>query len=92
MRHGPRGSRSRPINLSIEPVSDESNYGVVDYWSSPLATLAKGSGDGEDYAVTRYLALQQLGVPAENLRIVIVRDQRRDEDHAVTVVRYEGAG
>src|SRR6516162_469287 len=30
--------------------------GVNDFWSTPLATLEKGAGDYEDYAILKYLA------------------------------------
>src|SRR5215467_11520815 len=30
--------------------------GVDDFWSTPLATLEKGAGDYEDYAILKYLA------------------------------------
>jgi len=58
-------------------------YGVEDVWSSPLATFANGAGDCEDYAIAKFIALQNVGVSADDLRIVILRDDIREEDHAV---------
>jgi predicted transglutaminase-like cysteine proteinase len=55
-----------------------------------LATLAIGGGDCEDYAIAKFVALQEAGVSADDLRIVILRDDLRDEDHAVVAARLDG--
>lgn len=81
------GAINRAVNLAIRPMSDLANYGEVDVRSSPLATLANGSGDCEDYAIAKMAALQAAGVPPEDLRLVILREMSRDEDHAVLAVR-----
>jgi len=65
-------------------------YGVEDVWSSPLATFANGAGDCEDYAIAKFIALQNVGVSADDLRIVILRDDIREEDHAVVAARLDG--
>jgi predicted transglutaminase-like cysteine proteinase len=84
------GEINRAVNLAIRPVSDLENYGVIDYWSSPLATLAKGSGDCEDYAIAKLFLLREIGVAADDVRLVIVHDLKHDEDHAVVAARFEG--
>jgi predicted transglutaminase-like cysteine proteinase len=84
------GEINRAINLSIRPMSDLAQYGVVDLWTSPLATLAAGAGDCEDYAIAKYVALQEIGVSDEDLRLLIVRDARLGEDHAVVAARLDG--
>jgi predicted transglutaminase-like cysteine proteinase len=81
------GAVNRAVNLAIRPMSDLANYGEVDVWSSPLATLANGSGDCEDYAIAKMAALKAAGVPSADLRLVILRETSRDEDHAVLAVR-----
>ena len=83
------GWLNRAINMSIKPVSDWVQYGDVDYWASPLQTLGSGSGDCEDYAIVKYVALRALGVEAHNLRLVIVQYDKRQTQHAVLAVRYE---
>jgi predicted transglutaminase-like cysteine proteinase len=83
------GSINRAVNLSIRPASDWSQYGYADYWASPLQTLGSGAGDCEDYAIVKYFVLRELGVPVSDLRLVIVRDDKRQLEHAVTAVRYE---
>jgi predicted transglutaminase-like cysteine proteinase len=84
------GEINRAINLAIRPVSDLKQYGSIDVWSSPLATFAKGAGDCEDYAIAKFVALRVSGIAAEDLRLVILRDTIRQEDHAVVAARLEG--
>ncbi len=84
------GEINRAFNLAIRPVSDEAQYGVEDHWTSPLATLASGAGDCEDYAIAKLVALRAAGVPAEDLRLVIIREKSTGEDHAVVTARADG--
>ena len=84
------GEINRAINLAIRATSDLAEYGQVDVWSSPLATFAHGAGDCEDYAIAKFIALREAGVPAEDLRIIIMRDIFHGEDHAVTAARLDG--
>jgi predicted transglutaminase-like cysteine proteinase len=84
------GVINRAINLKIKAVSDLALYGVEDVWSPPLATLAKGAGDCEDYAIAKFVALQEVGVSTDDLRIVILRDDIREQDHAVVAARLDG--
>lgn len=84
------GEVNRAINLSIRPVSDLAQYGQADVWSSPLATLARGGGDCEDYAIAKYVALRLAGIAPDDLRIVVMHDTIRGEDHAVAAARLDG--
>jgi predicted transglutaminase-like cysteine proteinase len=84
------GEINRAVNLSIRPVSDLAQYGEEDVWSPPLATFARGAGDCEDYAIAKYIALRESGIAARDLRIVILHDTLRHEDHAVAVARLDG--
>ncbi len=68
---------------------DISNWGVEDYWAIPAEFLRK-SGDCEDYAIVKYFTLKELGIPAENMRIVVVRDTLRNLAHAVLAVYLNG--
>ena len=77
------GDINRAINLAIRPVSDMAQYGVEDYWASPLAVLKAGAGDCEDYAIAKFVALREAGVMPADLRLVILRDPATSEDHAV---------
>jgi predicted transglutaminase-like cysteine proteinase len=69
--------------------SDMENYGRRDYWASPLEFLTR-SGDCEDYAITKYVTLRELGFEPERLRLVVVHDVLRDIAHAVLAVYLEG--
>lgn len=75
------------INDAIHYQSDYSHHGVVDLWNTPIATLKDGAGDCEDYAIAKYLALQQAGIPKSDVKVLLVRDTISAQDHAVTVVR-----
>src|SRR6266550_2871374 len=83
------GEINRAINLAIRPMEDLAQYGEVDVWSSPLVTFNTGAGDCEDYAIAKYVALQMAGIPAEDLRIVVVLELN-GEGHAVASVRLDG--
>jgi predicted transglutaminase-like cysteine proteinase len=80
------GETNRAINLGIRAADD----GSEDVWSSPLATFARGAGDCEDYAIAKLAALKLAGIAAEDLRIVVVRDLRAGEEHAIAAARLDG--
>jgi predicted transglutaminase-like cysteine proteinase len=84
------GEVNRAVNLSIRPMSDFAQYGQVDVWSSPLATLANGGGDCEDYAIAKYVALRLAGIAPDDLRIVVMHDTIHGDDHAVAAARLDG--
>src|SRR5882672_9659741 len=63
---------------------------AIDVWSSPLVTFASGAGDCEDYAIAKFAALRHAGISPDDLRIVIMRDTIRGEDHAVAAARLDG--
>jgi len=83
------GEINRAVNLSIRATSDWSQYGVDDFWSTPLASLEKGAGDREDYAILKYLALREAGVSPDDLRLLIVSYPRRRTMHAVLAVHWD---
>ena len=85
------GVVNRAINMAIEPMSDMAQWGVPDRWSPPLETFATGRGDCEDYAIAKYVALTAAGVPAQEVKLIIVRNIAANEDHAIVAVR-EGSG
>ncbi len=84
------GEINRAINLAIRPVSDLAKFNATDVWTSPLTTFAAGTGDCEDYAIAKYVALRAAGMDAADLRIVIVRNKFLNQDHAVTAARVDG--
>jgi predicted transglutaminase-like cysteine proteinase len=84
------GEINRAVNLSIRPESDLKQHGAWDQWSAPLATLAAGRGDCEDYAIAKLVALRQAGFEDDDLRLLIVREKSAQPDHAMAAVRHEG--
>ena len=83
------GEINRAINLSIRPMSDLAQYGVEDYWASPLESLGSGAGDCEDYAIAKYVALEESGITPADMQLEIVRDVEHQATHAVVEVRYK---
>ena len=81
---------NRTVNSAIRYTSDYAQHGVADLWTAPLATLASGRGDCEDYAIAKYVILREAGVPADDLRLLLVRDRAVRQDHAVLAVRDGG--
>ena len=70
-------------------MSDLAQYGVEDYWASPLESLGSGAGDCEDYAIAKYVALEESGIAPADLQLEIVRDVEHQATHAVVEVRYK---
>src|SRR5262249_10685555 len=82
---------NRLINTAIRYTRDLVQHAAIDVWSSPLASLASGRGDCEDYAIAKYVLLREAGVAEQDLRVLLVRDRAVREDHAVLAVRIDGA-
>lgn len=70
-------------------VASQSNWGESNHWETPFEFLRK-SGQCQDYAITKYLLLRAAGVPAAQLRVLVLRDTELGLDHAVTVAYVEG--
>lgn len=68
---------------------DQANWGKQDYWAIPDQFLQK-SGDCEDYSITKYFTLKELGIDPDSMRIVVLRDTIRNLAHAVLVVYLDG--
>lgn len=81
---------NRAINLDIRPVSDITQYGAANLWPTPLMAFASNAGDCKDYAIAKYVALSELGVSADDLRLIIVHIRNSKEDHAIVAVRLDG--
>jgi len=60
-------------NRRLAYKEDIDNWGLIDYWASPLESLGKGAGDCEDYAIGKYFTLVAMGMPHAKLRMVYVR-------------------
>lgn len=74
------------VNLFVNQLrfrSDIQQWGKLDYWATPLEFLQAGAGDCEDFAITKYFSLLQLGIPAQNLRLVYVHSHPLNQAHMV---------
>lgn len=78
------------VNASVRYQSDVAQHSEADVWSTPLRTLAQ-AGDCEDYAIAKFFLLKELGVAEEDMRIVLLRDHKARDDHAVLAVRGQFA-
>jgi predicted transglutaminase-like cysteine proteinase len=91
--------RALPLRARIEMVNNifnrvpyvpaEVNWHDVAYWETPYEFLARG-GQCQDYAIAKYLALLESGVPETALRFVVVHDNQVQLDHAITLVDVDG--
>jgi predicted transglutaminase-like cysteine proteinase len=84
------GLINRAADLAISPVSDEMQWGVADHWSDPFETLLSNRGDCEDYAILKYAALLEAGIPKDDVKIVILKNFFPNEDHAAVATHVDG--
>lgn len=80
---------SASVNGLVAYRTDQQNHGRLDQWSTPNETLARLSGDCEDYAILKMAVLARLGVPLNAMEIVVVKDTSRRLFHAVLSVALD---
>jgi predicted transglutaminase-like cysteine proteinase len=76
------------FNRQVQFESDSENWGMVDYWTSPMELLNRGIGDCEDYAIAKYFSLIAMGVSPAKMRMVYVRAQVGGSVQAHMVLAY----
>ncbi|NNE21708.1 MAG: hypothetical protein HKN11_03785, partial [Rhizobiales bacterium] len=76
---------NRGVNALIRHGEDADIFRVRDHWAAPMEFLQTG-GDCEDFTILKYASLLELGYSDHQLRIAVVSDTRRKQDHAVLVV------
>ncbi|MDE2165092.1 MAG: transglutaminase-like cysteine peptidase [Alphaproteobacteria bacterium] len=91
--------KSRPLADRVEHANEylnavryvpaTTNWGSPGYWETPFEFLARG-GQCQDYAISKYLALEAAGVPDQDLRVAVVHDLQSNEDHAILIVTING--
>jgi len=69
----------------IEYQTDPTIWRNDDFWATP-EEFYKKTGDCEDYAITKYMILKDLGVDPNNMRIVVVKDLNLKEYHALLAI------
>ena len=86
-------TQMREVNSFINEIvpyrEDPANFGLSDYWASPLEFL-RHAGDCEDFAIIKFMTLLELGFDNDDMRIVVVTDTVRNIGHAVLAVDFEG--
>lgn len=65
-------------NQRVREAEDLAVWGQVDYWATPLESLARGAGDCEDFAIGKYFSLVRMGVDSAKLRFIYVRARLND--------------
>lgn len=70
-------------------IPDHINWGIEDYWASPGEFLRR-SGDCEDYAITKYMSLIELGWDMNDLRVIVLEDTSLNLIHVVLAVYQNG--
>jgi predicted transglutaminase-like cysteine proteinase len=69
------------VNLMIKPAPSE--------WIGPLEAITMRHGDCKSYSLAKYAGAQELGISADQVRLVIVHNRRRSEDHMITAVHQD---
>jgi predicted transglutaminase-like cysteine proteinase len=76
------------INSQFLYSEDKEIWGKPEYWASPLELFEKLAGDCEDFAILKYVALLELGVNPDKVRLSYVKIHKKnstlkDESHMV---------
>lgn len=80
-------SVNHAVNSQIRYRPDNETSGKVDHWALPAETLLRGTGDCEDYAILKMAMLEQAGVPAKSMSVLVLKDTDRQLYHAVLTIR-----
>jgi predicted transglutaminase-like cysteine proteinase len=81
------------VNQRVEYVPDPLSAPGGDIWSTPCETLARGAGDCEDFAITKFFLLLASGGPQNGVRLLYARHSRVDRPaapvpHMVVVAQW----
>ncbi len=76
------------VNASARYASDAAAFGASDVWITPQRFFTGGVADCEDFAIVKLFSLLELGVDPDDIRLVVVRDVRRNIMHAVVAVAH----
>ncbi len=73
----------------IKYKSDKKVYGMSDYWATLYEFIGKGMGDCEDYTITKYYILKDLGVDPNRLKFTyVIYKNRRGKRISHMVLAY----
>ncbi|WP_165349709.1 transglutaminase-like cysteine peptidase [Methylibium sp. Pch-M] len=81
------------VNQRIEYAADPESVPGADVWSTPCETLARGAGDCEDFAITKFFLLLASGYPQHGVRLLYAHFRRIDLQaapvpHMVALARW----
>jgi len=89
-KHLSKANQLIVVNIFINRwpyILDISRYNVAEYWATPIEFM-KLSGDCEDYSITKFYALLELGWDNDDMRIVALVNKISGTGHAVLAVRF----
>jgi len=84
-----RVERANAVLNRVRYVPADVNWHDPNHWETPYEFLARG-GQCQDYAIAKFMALEESGVPDSALRLAVVHDTYSGADHAVAIVYVEG--
>ncbi|MFO1436115.1 MAG: transglutaminase-like cysteine peptidase [Gammaproteobacteria bacterium] len=97
-RQLPEQQRAEIINQYVnrlQSIPDAQLWGVDDYWSTPTEMFYAGGGDCEDFAIAKYQALIDTGIPVQRLWLayskLLQAGTGRIESHMVLVFEDRAA-
>lgn len=64
-------------------ITDRKLWKQKDYWATRVEFLGKGAGDCEDYVISKYFTLKQLGISTKKLYFTYVKAIKYKEAHMV---------
>ncbi|MFK2823172.1 transglutaminase-like cysteine peptidase [Malaciobacter sp. WC5094] len=67
----------------ILPKHDIKANSSIDYWATPKEFLIQGHGDCEDYVISKYFTLLELGIKKKNLYFAVVKVKGERDYHMV---------
>jgi predicted transglutaminase-like cysteine proteinase len=63
--------------------SDQTTWGVSDYWATRLEFIGKDKGDCEDYVIAKYFTLKELGISPKKLYMTYAKSLKFKTAHLV---------
>jgi len=61
------------FNNKITFADDIDIWGKSDYWSTPLESIGRQTGDCEDFSIAKYMFLKAVNIPNNKLRLTYVK-------------------
>lgn len=81
---------NRAVNSVLSYREEDQAAANSDYWQSFMETVERGTGDCEDYAVMKYHVLRAMGVRAEAMTLLVLKNASNGDYHAVLAVSLDG--